>query len=423
MKRADRAQGGCGAVRWSRDPDGIVTVVLDDPTARTNMVTDAHVEGMRAVLDHLESTRDDVDGVIVTSAKESFFSGPEFEVAASPRESGSAYSHLVEVRDQLRRLEQSGRPVAAALVGGALGGGFEIALACHHRVGLDRGDVRWALAERTMGILPAGGGTVRATRMLGLATAVRETVGGGAAYDPAWALARGLIDELAPTPAAVEAAARRWEVAVGPDGAGQPWERPDWVVPGALPRDPAFDREVAELRGELDALADDPTLAARREILEVGLAALSQPLASAFAAETAAFLRLVSLPSAPAAAAVFGAMKRIRDRVEKGADTPAGDARSGASATFEIRYPNPLVDVFLPTSPKRVVEVPLPDGATERETAGAVARAASFGVPVLVRPGEGSTLHRVSVGEAVEVTRFVDAGEATLAAELLAPRG
>ncbi|WP_078612969.1 enoyl-CoA hydratase-related protein [Streptomyces canus] len=90
-------------------------------------------------------------------------------------------------------METLGPPVAAALTGSALGGGFEIALAAHHRVGLDAPTVRWQLGERTMGILPAGGGTVRSARMLGMATTLRETVGEGVAYTPRWALHRGLV--------------------------------------------------------------------------------------------------------------------------------------------------------------------------------------------------------------------------------------
>lgn len=422
MPRPNQLDGTHGSVRWTHDPVGVVTVTLDDPHARTNMITDAHVEGLAALLKYLEESLDSVVGVVVTSAKESFFSGPEFELAPPP-ESGSAYGHLLEVRDQLRRLELIGRPVAAAMAGAALGGGFEIALACHYRVGLDRPDIRWALAERTMGIMPGGGGTARATRIVGLAVAVRETVGEGVAYSPAWALSRGLVDELASTPEEVVAQARRWVIAVGPDGGGQLWDREGWKPPGGEPGEPAFDLEVAELRAELHALPADLTLPARHEILDAALIALSQSAGHAFEAETAAFLRLAQQPGIEAARLVFAGLKRTRDRAEAGEGASNAETVPARYRTFDLRHSNPLVDVFFPNSPKRVVEVEIEASASEIDVNAAVSRAAAFGVPIVVRPADGSTLHRVVVGEPVPNGSFADPLEAVVAEQLLGQSG
>ncbi|GAA1873724.1 hypothetical protein GCM10009836_63410 [Pseudonocardia ailaonensis] len=366
-----------GSVRWEGEDDGLVVVTFDAEGARTNLVTAAHVAGVDALVDDLRARLDEVTGVLLTSGKESFFAGPEYrETDAGP--AGPAWDLAARFRTQLRDLETIGRPVAAALVGSALGGGFEIALAAHHRVGLDDPAVRWQLGERTMGILPAGGGTVRAARMLGLATAVREVVGEGVAYTPRWALHRGLVDELAATRDEVEARAKAWIRRTGPAAGGQRWERPDYRVPGGVPGEPAFDAELARVRAELDAIGDTLTGAARREILGVVHAAITSPIDTAFELETAAFQRLA--PTATTAPLLFGAVKRLRDRVERG-NVAADPSTARELRTFTLGARHPLWDTFVPDLPGRIVEVPVEPASTEEEITRRVAAAAAYGIP------------------------------------------
>lgn len=402
-----------GAVRWTREDDGIVVVTFDSDGARTNMVSPEHVAGVNSLLDHLRSTIDDVAGVLLTSSKDSFFAGPEFLPTDAP-DRGAAWQLAAEFRQQLRDLETIGRPVAAALIGSALGGGFEIALAAHHRVGLDDPTVRWQLAERTMGILPAGGGTVRAALRVGMATAVRETVGEGVPYTPRWALRRGLVDELAPTREEVEDKARDWIRWAGPTGGGQPWDHPAYRVPGGVPGDREFDAELADIRAALDAL-DDDTAAARREILGVVLAALTEPVDTAFEMETAAFGRLAASPST--APLVFAAFKRLRDRVEQGADSV--DLRAARSwRTFTPGPRHPLASTFAPDAPDRVVEVPVAEDDTEATIAAKTAAGYAYGIPVLVR-AERVPVLTSAPGRRPDDADFVDESEAALARVLL----
>jgi 3-hydroxyacyl-CoA dehydrogenase/enoyl-CoA hydratase/3-hydroxybutyryl-CoA epimerase len=103
------------------------------------------------------------------------------------------------VKTQLRRLERLGRPVVAALNGTALGGGFELALACHHRIAVDRPDARFGLPEVTLGLLPGAGGTVRVTRMIGITDALLNVLLQGQRMRPTQALEAKLVDEVVST--------------------------------------------------------------------------------------------------------------------------------------------------------------------------------------------------------------------------------
>ena len=97
------------------------------------------------------------------------------------------FALIEQPKSHFRRLERLGRPVVAALNGTALGGGFELALACHHRIAVDRPDARFGLPEVTLGLLPGAGGTVRVTRMFGVQDALTNVLLQGQRLRPAQA--------------------------------------------------------------------------------------------------------------------------------------------------------------------------------------------------------------------------------------------
>ncbi|MEV4411431.1 3-hydroxyacyl-CoA dehydrogenase NAD-binding domain-containing protein [Catellatospora sp. NPDC049609] len=237
---------------WAQSADGIVTLTMDDPAHAVNTMNETFIRGLIATLDRLEAERETVQGVILTSAKQSFFAGGDLRSMLAERDP----VHLTWATDimkaQLRRLEKLGRPVVAAVNGAALGGGLEIALACHHRVVLDRGDVRLGLPEITLGIIPGAGGVTRTVRMLGLSDALTKVLLEGRAFRPAQALEIGLVDELATGPDELLAKARAW-IAANPDAA-QPWDVKGYRNPGGDPKSLAFANNViipitATLRG------------------------------------------------------------------------------------------------------------------------------------------------------------------------------
>ncbi len=269
------------------------------------MVNQRHFDGLDACLDDLVRELERLQGVVLTSGKRSFFSGPDVVLSEIPvEELRNTYALVVPIRDQLRRLETMGRPAVAALTGSALGSGFEIALACHHRVGLDTRETVWGLPEVGMRIMPGGGGLVRVTRMFGVVPAVEEIVGPGAVYRPRAALQAGLVDELAATRELVIERARTWFQSswlVPGDGFGQPWERPGREIPGSS----ELDRTLPELAARVRSRVDGTPLLALPAILRVATVAATSQIDTAFAAETAAFLDLLHAPATAALAPLY----------------------------------------------------------------------------------------------------------------------
>jgi 3-hydroxyacyl-CoA dehydrogenase / enoyl-CoA hydratase / 3-hydroxybutyryl-CoA epimerase len=232
---AGTAQGEAEVIRWERGGDGIVVLTLDDPAHSANTMNAAYLRSMEAVLARLAVERETVAGVIITSAKKTFFAGGDLEtlVRAERADAAAVYDSAARAKAQLRQLETLGRPVVAAVNGSALGGGLELALACHHRIVLDAPGVEIGLPEVTLGLLPGGGGVVRTVRLLGLAAALTSVLLRGTRHAPAQAQRLGLVHELAASPAELMERARRF-IAGHPD-ARQPWDTEGYRMPGGTP--------------------------------------------------------------------------------------------------------------------------------------------------------------------------------------------
>ncbi len=230
------------AVRYERDSDGIVTLTMDDPTASANTMNEVYRDSMRAAIDRLEQEKDDVTGVVLTSAKKTFFAGGNLNmlIQAQPEDAPQLYEQSQSIKADLRRLETLGVPVVAAINGAALGGGLEIALACHRRIAAE-GKYEIGLPEVTLGLLPGGGGVVRTVRLLGIQTALTEVLLQGQRYKPEVAKDKGLVDELVPADELVSRA-RAWVVENqgNEDAAKQPWDRQGYKMPGGTPSHPAL---------------------------------------------------------------------------------------------------------------------------------------------------------------------------------------
>jgi 3-hydroxyacyl-CoA dehydrogenase / enoyl-CoA hydratase / 3-hydroxybutyryl-CoA epimerase len=226
--------------RWDADADGVVTITMDDPDGAANTMNQRFCREFPVVVDRLHAAREAIPGVVIASAKKTFFAGGDLAMMmrATPDQAAEIEATLNTVKAALRRLETLGRPVVAAINGAALGGGYEIALACHHRIAVDAPDVTVGLPEVTLGLLPGGGGTTRTVRMFGLQTALSEILLTGRKFRPAAALEKGLIDAVVTDPAQLMNEAREWIMA-NPDPV-QPWDQPGYKIPGGTPASPAL---------------------------------------------------------------------------------------------------------------------------------------------------------------------------------------
>ncbi|WP_454867850.1 3-hydroxyacyl-CoA dehydrogenase NAD-binding domain-containing protein [Pseudomonas farris] len=225
------------AIRYEKGQDQIVVLTIDMPGQSANTMNAVYRDAMATCVARLVADKDAIAGVIVTSAKKTFFAGGDLNelIKVGKPEAKTFYDMVLTLKGQLRTLETLGKPVVAAINGAALGGGWEICLACHHRVALDNPSVLLGLPEVTLGLLPGGGGVVRMVRMLGIEKALPYLLE-GKKIRPQQALQARLIDELAADRDELMAKARAWIVAH--PVAVQRWDVKGYQIPGGTPSDP-----------------------------------------------------------------------------------------------------------------------------------------------------------------------------------------
>ncbi len=242
-------------IRWDQEADGIVVLTLDDPNQSANTMNAAYAASMGATVDRLEAEKETITGVIIVSAKKTFFAGGDLNdlIKITPETSVAAAEGIRVVKSQLRRLEMLGKPVVSCANGAALGGGLEIMLATHRRIVVDDPKIQLGLPEVTLGLLPGGGGVARTTRLLGIVGALMGVLLLGTRLRPDKALEIGLIDELVASPDDLIPAAKRW-IAENPE-AVQPWDVKGYKIPGGTPSSPALAQNLpafpANLRKQL----------------------------------------------------------------------------------------------------------------------------------------------------------------------------
>ncbi|MGY4412687.1 3-hydroxyacyl-CoA dehydrogenase [Bradyrhizobium sp. LB7.1] len=169
------------------DEVGIVTVDSPPVNALSAAVRGGILECIKAAI-----ADPAIKGIVLTCAGRTFIAGADITEFGKPPKAPA-------LNDVLSEIENSPKPVVAAIHGTALGGGLEVALACHFRVAAK--EAKLGLPEVKLGLLPGAGGTQRLPRAVGPELAVKMIVGG----DPigaAEALKNGLIEEIVEGPAA-----------------------------------------------------------------------------------------------------------------------------------------------------------------------------------------------------------------------------
>lgn len=281
-------------IRWEQDETGIVTLVLDDPDQSANTMNNAFKASLTAVADRLEAEQDTIRGIIVTSAKKTFFAGGDLRelIAVTPETAQQAFEAGNGIKRDLRRIETLGKPVVAAINGAALGGGYEIALACHHRIALDTPATKIGLPEVTLGLLPAGGGVTRTVRLLGITDALLKVLLQGTQYTAVRAKDAGLIHEVAATREELLAKARTF-IDEHPQSQ-QPWDAEGYRIPGGTPAQPKFAANLPAFPANLKKQINGANYPAPRNILAAAVEGSQVDFETAQTIEARYFVELVT---------------------------------------------------------------------------------------------------------------------------------
>ncbi|MFF0014026.1 3-hydroxyacyl-CoA dehydrogenase NAD-binding domain-containing protein [Streptomyces sp. NPDC005374] len=281
-------------IRWEQDRTGVVTLVIDDPNQSANTMNQAFRDSLAVITDRLEAEKDTVRGVIITSAKKTFFAGGDLRdlIRVTPETAQDLFDGGLAIKRDLRRIETLGKPVVAAINGAALGGGYEIALACHHRIALDAPGSKIGCPEVTLGLLPGGGGVVRTVRLLGIADALLKVLLQGTQYAPQRALQNGLVDDVVTTQDELLAKARAF-IDANPESR-QPWDKPGYRIPGGTPANPKFAANLPAFPASLRKQTNGAPYPAPRSILAAAVEGAQVDFETAQVIEARYFVELAA---------------------------------------------------------------------------------------------------------------------------------
>ncbi len=286
-------------IAWEQDADGIVLLTMDDPSQGANTMNEAYKKSMTATVERLEAEKDNITGVVLTSAKKTFFAGGDLKnmMQVGPEDGQALMNELAEIKGALRRLETLGKPVVAAINGAALGGGLEIALATHHRIAADVRGSQIGLPEVSLGLLPAGGGVIRTVRMLGLQGALMGVLLQGQRNNPTKAKEIGLVDELVGSVEELVPAAKAW-IKANPEGGVQPWDKKGFKIPGGTPSSPAFAANLPAFPANLRKQLKGTNMPAPRAIMSAAVEGSQVDIDNASLIESRYFVSLLTGPVA-----------------------------------------------------------------------------------------------------------------------------
>ena len=278
------------SIRYEKDADGIVHLIFDNPSESANLMNADFRDSFATAIERLKNDTT-LAGVILRSAKSTFFAGADLKEMVRARDSGAAamWALAQPLKEQMRSLETLGKPVVAAIGGAALGGGWELCLCAQHRIALDTPKITLGLPEVTLGLLPGGGGVVRMVRLLGIEAALPFLLE-GQQFNPGKGHTLGLIHELAANPEEMLEKARAW-IKANPD-ATQPYDQKGYKLPGGLPSSPSLAPKLmiapAMLREKTRGCMPAP-----EAILSVAVESAQVDIDTAMRIETRYFIELV----------------------------------------------------------------------------------------------------------------------------------
>jgi 3-hydroxyacyl-CoA dehydrogenase / enoyl-CoA hydratase / 3-hydroxybutyryl-CoA epimerase len=308
------------------DSDGLALVTWNSPGRSMNLIDVAVKDELAAIVEQVAADAA-IKGVVITSGKDSFCAGADLtmlenmsrayaDLAASQGET-AANAHVFEESRKssllYRRIETCGKPWVAAINGIAVGGGFELTLACHHRVAAD--NARVGLPEIKVGLFPGAGGTQRVARILPPGDALQFLLKGDQ-ISANRAKTMKLVDEVVPAGDLVKAA-KAWITTSGT--AKAPWDIENFKLPGGpvqskagmmafTPANAIYRRETYD------------NYPAARAVMQVVYEGLQLPFDQALRVESRWFAKILRSPEA---AAMIRSLFVSMQEINKGARRPA----------------------------------------------------------------------------------------------------
>jgi len=318
------------------DGDGIAVATWDSPGRSMNVIDAKVMDELLAIIE--QTTADTaVKGVVITSGKDAFCAGADLtmleglsrafaELAASQGEEPAMMRFFEESRRWsvlCRRIETCGKPWVAALNGTALGGGFELALACHRRIAADNPRTRVGQPEVKVGLIPGAGGTQRIARMMPPSDALQFLLKGDQVQLPR-AKAMKLIDTVVPKADLIKTA-KEWIKAGG--SAKAPWDVDGFKLPGG----PVYSKAGIMVFTPANAIYRRETYdnyPAARAILQVVYEGLQLPMDQALRVESRWFAKILRSPEAAAMIrTLFVSMQELNKGARRPANVPANQLK------------------------------------------------------------------------------------------------
>ncbi len=315
------------------DADGIAVLKIDVPNQGMNVWDEALMAEFPKFVDSFVSD-DAMKGLIIASGRDNgFMAGADLRMLEKQTGelSRETFNDAMILNGALRKLETGGhtdreiqregkkaKPVAVALEGLALGGGFELALAGHYRVAADSPKVKLGLPEVLVGLLPGGGGTQRVPRLAGLQNAA-QLITSGASLNAQKAKAQNLIHEIVEPGTTIDAA-KAW-VKDNLGGTLQPWDVKGFRVPGGAG---AMNPKAVQFFSAANAMAlakSKDNFPAIKAIMSCLYEGTQLPMSKAIQVETKYFL---SLFADPVAQNMIRTLFVNKQAAEKGAGRPEG---------------------------------------------------------------------------------------------------
>ena len=237
-------------IKLKKSPDHITTLIFDMKDRPFNVINHEIGEALLPVLQHLEEEKANgkLKGLIITSAKRTFLLGGDLDYLYKTKDPAQIFEYTESLKKVFRQLEAPDVPVVAALNGSALGTGFELALACHHRIAVDHAWSRFGHPEVTLGMMPGGGAVIRLLWLLGI-KATFAMLKEGKRFPAKEAVEVGIIDALADNEEQMIDKARQW-ILKNPDPR-RPWDQKGCSIPGGTANDIKIARVVRDLAAGL----------------------------------------------------------------------------------------------------------------------------------------------------------------------------